>query len=240
MASLDTPKLLVPVDVSTDSLPGDRLGDFLAGFDVVLLGYFPVPDQSLPAQLKLNRGDEAEARLERISEQVQASGVASSVETELVFTHDRQDPIDRVADERACDGVLVPGKTGPIERILVPLRGDLNLDRILSFAGAVARHSGASITLFHAVTDGDEDGEALLATAAEQLTAGGLDDARLTREVSEGDDSYAQIVERGSAFDLIVLGETDPSLRERIFGSIPAKITGQTDSPVVVVRDPTA
>ena len=59
MASLDTPKLLVPVDVSTDSLPGDELADFLAGIDVVLLGYFPVPDQSLPAQLKLNRGEEA-------------------------------------------------------------------------------------------------------------------------------------------------------------------------------------
>lgn len=238
MSSLDAPTLLVPVDVSTDSLPGDGLADFLAGIDVVLLGYFSVPDQSLPAQLKLNRGGEAEARLDRIAEQVRAADVAGVVETELVFTHDRQDPIDRVADEHACDGVLVPGETGSVERILVPLRGERNLDRILLFAGAVARHSDASITLFHAVTDGDEDGERLLATAAEQLAASGLDDARLTTQLSEGGDSYAQIVEQGSAFDLIVLGETEPSLRERIFGSIPAKITDQTNCPVVVVRDP--
>jgi len=240
MSLTDTPTLLVPVDVSTDALPSDGLTDFLAGIDVVLLGYFPVPDQSLPAQLKLNRSDEASERLNRIKERVQASNVAGSVETELVFTHDRQDPIDRVAEERACDGVLIPGETGSVERILVPLRGDRNLDRILSFAGAVARHNGASITLFHAVTDGDEDGEALLATAAEQLTAGGLDDGQISRQLSEGGDSYAQIVEKGAAFDLIVLGETEPSLRERIFGSIPAKITEQTDCPVVVVRDPMA
>jgi len=240
MSLTDTPTLLVPVDVSTDALPGDGLTEFLAGIDVVLLGYFPVPDQSLPAQLKLNRGDEASERLDRIKERIQAGNVAGSVETELVFTHDRQDAIDRVAEERACDGVLVPGETGSVERILVPLRGDLNLDRILSFAGAVARHSGASITLFHAVTDGDEDGEALLATAAEQLTAAGLDDGQISQQLSEGGDSYAQIVEQAAAFDLIVLGETEPLLRERIFGSIPAKITGQTDCPVVVVRDTTA
>ena len=134
----DTPTLLVPVDVSTDALPGDGLNELLAGTDVVLLGYFPVPDQSLPAQLKLNRSEEAGDRLEHIREQVQAGDVAGSVETELVFTHDRQDPIDRIAEEYACDGVLVPGETGPVERILVPLRGDRNLDRILSFAGAVA------------------------------------------------------------------------------------------------------
>jgi nucleotide-binding universal stress UspA family protein len=238
MSSLDTPTLLVPVDVSTDSLPDDGLADFLTGIDVVLLGYFPVPDQSLPAQLKLNRGEDAEARLDRIAEQVRASDVVGVVGTELVFTHDRQDPIDRVADERACDGVLVPGETGPVERILVPLRGDRNLDRILSFAGAVARHSGASITLFHAVTDDDEDGEQLLATAAEQLAADGLDDSRVTTQVSEGGDSYTQVIEQGPAFDLIVLGETEPSLRERIFGSIPATIADQTSCPVVVVRDP--
>lgn len=238
MSSLDAPRLLVPVDVSTDSLPGNGLADFLAGIDVVLLGYFPVPDQSLPAQIKLNRGDEAAARLDRIAEQVRAGDVAGVVETELVFTHDRQDPIDRVADEDGCDGVLVPGEAGPVERILVPLRGDRNLDRILSFAGAVARHSGASITLFHAVTDGDEDGEQLLATAAEQLAADGLDDGRVTTQISEGGDSYAQIVEQGSVFDLIVLGETEPSLRERIFGSIPATIADRTSCPVVVVRDP--
>jgi Universal stress protein UspA and related nucleotide-binding proteins len=240
MAPLDTPKLLVPVDVSTDALPGDGLADFVAGIDVVLMGYFTVPDQSLPAQLKLNRGEEAEARLDHIAEQMRDSGVAGTVETELVFTHDRRDPIDRIADEHACDGVLVPGETGSIERVLVPLRGDVNLDRILLFAGAVAQHSGASIALFHAVTDDDQDGETLLETATEQLTAGGLDDGQITRRVSEGGDSYAQIVERGSAFDLIVLGESEPSLRERIFGSTPEKITDQTNCSVVVVRDPTA
>jgi len=238
MSSLDTPTLLVPVDVSTDSLPGDELADFLAGTDVVLIGYFPVPDQSLPAQLKLNRGEKAEARLNRIAEQVRAGGVAKVVGTELVFTHDRQDPIDRIADEYACDGVLVPGETRSVGRILVPLRGDVNVDRILRFAGAVAQHNNASITLFHAVTDGGEDGDTLLGNAAEQLTADGVNEAQITRQVSEGGDSYAQIVERGAAFDLIVLGETEPSLRERIFGSVPEKITDETNCSVVVVRDP--
>ncbi|PSO55661.1 MAG: hypothetical protein BRC31_00410, partial [Actinobacteria bacterium QS_5_72_10] len=44
----------------------------------------------------------------------------------LVFTEDRQDTIDRVADQHGCDAVLLPGEAGTVERILVPLRGDVN------------------------------------------------------------------------------------------------------------------
>ena len=237
MSFSDTPTLLVPVDVSTDALPGDELTGVLAGMDILLMGYFPVPDQSLPAQLKLNRGEEAEARLERIAKRVRDSGVAERVGTELIFTHDHRESIDRMAGEYDCDAVLVPGKTGTVERVLVPLRGDVNLDRILSLTGAVAQHNSTSVTLFHVATD-EGDGEALLATAAERLVAGGLDETQITRQVSEGGDSHAQIVEQGSAFDLILLGETEPSLRDRIFGSTPSKVADQTDSPLFVVRDP--
>jgi len=234
-----TPKLLVPVDVSVDDAPGGRLADVLPGVDIVLLGYFPVPDQSLPAQIKLTKGDEAVAQLENIAEGIAGVDGVGTVETELVFTHDRQDPIDRIADERGCDAVLVPGsgRGDGIERILVPLRDDRNLGRIVAFAGSVARDSGASITLFHADTDDATDGEALLAAATERLVADGLDGSRINREIADGGGGNAGIAELSAEFDLIVLGETEPSLRERIFGSTPTRIADRTDSPVVVVRD---
>lgn len=233
----EIPRLLVPVDVSREDPQGERLTRALPGVEVVALGYFPVPDQSLPAQIKLNRGDEAAARLEEIAGQIAADG--TSVETELVFTHDRRDPIDRIAAESDCDAVLIPGAepTETIDRILVPLRGGRNVARIVAFAGAVARDSNASVTLFHAITGQDGDGHALLDDAADRLVADGLDEARITRQVIEGGDGYAEIIERGEAFDLIVLGETEPSLRERIFGSTPTKIADRTDRSVAVVRD---
>lgn len=239
MSLSETPRLLVPVDVSVDDAPGGRLADVLPGVDIVLLGYFPVPDQSLPAQIKLTRGDEAAAQLEKVAEGMAGVDGVGIVETELVFTHDRQDPIDRIADDRGCDAVLAPGSGGAngIERILVPLRDDRNLDRIVAFAGSVARDSEASITLFHAATDDGTDGEKLLAAAADRLVADGLERSQIDREIGDGDGGNAGIAELGVEFDLIVLGETEPSLRERIFGSIPTKIANRTDNPVVVVRD---
>ena len=43
---------------------------------------------------------------------------------------------ERVADEYGCDAVLTGGRpsdgSAAVERVLVPLRGDVNLDRILA------------------------------------------------------------------------------------------------------------
>ncbi|PSP17569.1 universal stress protein [Halobacteriales archaeon QH_10_67_13] len=241
MSISETPKLLVPVDVSVEDTPGGRLVDILPGVDVVLLGYFPVPAQSLPAQLKLTRGDEAATRLEAAAELMAGVDGVGTVETELIFTHDRLDPIDRIADQRDCDAVRVPdsGTASGVERILVPLRDDRNLDRIVSFAGAIARGSGASVTLFHAVTDGTDDGHELLAAATDRLVADGLTKSRVDREVTGAGDGDAEIVALAPAFDLIVLGETEPSLSERIFGTAPTAVAERADCPVTVVRDTT-
>lgn len=237
MSSTETPTLLTPVNVSTEPVPADRLVELLAGVNIVLLGYFPVPDQSLPAQLKLTRGDKAQTRLDQLADRLGANSDIRRIETELVFTHDRQDPIDRIADERGCDAVLIPGEAETVERILVPLRSDVNMEQILTFVGAVAGYSGGSITLFHAATDGTESGERLLGRAADRLVTGGIDRTKITQEVAEDADGDSQIIEHGSAFDLIVLGETEPSLRKQIFGTTPEKIAEHTSRPVVVVRN---
>jgi hypothetical protein len=34
-----------------------------------------------------------------------------------------------------------------------------------------------------------------------------------------------------------VLGETEPSLRDRILGTVPAQVTADTDTPTFVVRN---
>lgn len=42
---------------------------------------------------------------------------------------------------------------------------------------------------------------------------------------------------RRPEFDLIVLDEAEPSLRERILGAAPAAVAERTDCPVAIVRD---
>jgi nucleotide-binding universal stress UspA family protein len=45
------PSVLVPVDVSTDERPDPQLLELLEPARVVLGGWYPVPDQTLPEQL---------------------------------------------------------------------------------------------------------------------------------------------------------------------------------------------
>jgi len=229
--------VLVPVDVSVTEPPDRGIPELLRPVDVVVLGYYPVPDQTAPAHLKAEHESEAASRLDDVVTRFDTT--EHEVDGVLVFTKDRQDTIDRVADQHDCDAVLLPGEAGTVERILVPLRGDANLDRIVSLVGDLVRASDATVTLFHSVA-GETDpsqGEFVLRGAADRLSEDGVDRDRLDWALSEGSDPESAIVSLADEFDLVVLGETKPSLRDRIIGTVLTPILDGIEKPVIVVRD---
>ena len=79
-------------------------------------------------------------------------------------------------------------------------------------------------------------GEEILADATDRLVEMGVAPDRISRRLSEDDDVGRSIVEIGEDFDVLVLGETEPSLRNRILGTVPAQVTADTEDPVFVVR----
>jgi nucleotide-binding universal stress UspA family protein len=228
--------VLVPVDVSTTEPPAQALFGLLRPINVVVLGYYPVPRQTAPAHLKRDHGEEAAERLRSVVARFRSDD--HEVEDVLVFTKDRQETIDRVADEYDCDAVFVPGETGSVGRVLVPLRGEVNLDRIVLLVGALMTASDATVTLFHA-TDGGadpEEGETVLQAATDRLVDAGVDPDRIDRELAESGTARERIVAMAEDHDLVVLGETKPSLRERILGPALRPILEDIDRPAVVVR----
>lgn len=232
--------ILVPVDVSDDEPPAQPLIDLCRSVKVVLLGYYPVPDQVAPAQLKQDHESEAAETLERIADVFRTNGI--DVTDVLVFTHDRGDTIDRIANEHNCDAVLTLGKTDDIEQILVPVRGDTNLEQIVALLGAVMRVSDASITFFHSVAEDSEPshGEFLLRGAADRLEEAGIDRDRIDWQLSEAESPHDEIIELAKEYDLLILGETSPSLRERILGTVPSRIVDEIEKPAFIVRDMTS
>jgi len=229
--------VLVPVDVSDVDPTTQSLVDLCRSADVVLLGYYPVPDQVAPAQLRADHEADARATLDGIADAFRDAGV--DVTDTLVFTHDRDDTIDRVADEHDCDAVLSAGAVERVESILALVRGDTNLERIVSVTGSVMRENDASVTFFHAA--GDEDGpdnaEFLLRGAADRLVEAGVDRDRIDWLVSDAASPADEIVDLAGEYDLLVLGETKPSLRERILGSVPTRIVDEVDRPAFIVRN---
>jgi len=232
-----TATVLVPFDVSEDEpLPEEVLG-LLSSVGVVLLGYYPVPSQAAPAQIKHQHEEDAERRVDEIADRLR--GRADTVTGLLVFTHDRDETVDRVADEHEADAVLTPGEVTSVEGVLVPVRGGQNIENLLGLTGALLGSTEATATLVHSVDEESPEGhgEELLKDAAERLVDLGVDGSRVRTRVSAGDDTAADIASMGDEFDVLVIGETEPSLRDRILGRVPSRILANTSEPVFVVRD---
>ena len=229
--------ILVPVDVSGDNIPAQPLVDLCRSVDVVLLGYYPVPDQVAPAQLRQDYESEATATLAEMADELRADGI--DVRDVLVFTHDRTDTIDRVANEHGCDAVLTPSEVERIERVLVPVRGDTNLERIVSLLAGIMRMSDVSVTFFHSVAEDSDPshGEFLVRGAVDRLDEAGIQRERIDWQLSDEESPHDEIIELAREYDLLVLGETKPSLRERILGTVPSRIVDEVDKPAFIVRD---
>ncbi|PSP48656.1 hypothetical protein BRC67_12235 [Halobacteriales archaeon QH_3_68_24] len=225
--------VLVPVDVSDELSVGPSVAAALDASAVVVLGYYPVPEQAAPAQIRSENETAADSRLSAFAEHF------DDPTTVLVFTGDRDETVARVAREHDCDVVLTPGTAGVerVERVLVALRGQTNLDRIVSVVGELFRETEAGITLFHAATDDSDLGEFVLRGAADRLTEAGVDRDRADWRLASADDPVTEIAEIAGGYDLVVLGESEPSLRQRIFGTVPEDVTERIDRPALVVRN---
>jgi nucleotide-binding universal stress UspA family protein len=231
------PTILVPVDASDVNALARPLVNLCRSVDVILLGYYPVPDQVAPAQLRQDHGSDATAALAEIADEFRASGI--DVTDALVFTHDRKDTIDRVASEYGCDAVLTLGESEQIERALVPVRSDTNLERIVSFLADVMRTNDVSITFFHSVVEDSDPslGESLVRGAVDRLDESGIDRERVDWQLSDEDSPHDEIVDLAREYDVLVLGETKPSLRERILGTVPTRVVDEVDKPSFIVRN---
>lgn len=233
MPQIEDLSILVPVDISDPNPPRLDILDVLRPFDVVLLGYFPVPDQAEPAMLKHEYEDEAGARLDEI-----AAGRGEVTEV-LVFTHDREATVDRIAEEYGCDAVLTAGDIDQLDRVLVALRGDVNLTRIVSVVADLLRGSDATVTLLHAVDEHTEpsQGESLLQTTINRLIEQGIKEDRIDSQLVTDGDPSETILEMEADYDLVVLGETEPPLRERIIGAFLSSLINELRRPALIVRD---
>ncbi|WP_299266584.1 universal stress protein [Halorientalis sp.] len=231
-----THNVLIPLELpDPDPIPS-VLVDTLASMEVVVLGHYGLPEQTPPSAGRNQFETKANTELDGLAQPLAEAG--ASVTTRLVFGKARDKTIDRVAVEEDCDVILTPGQAKTVERIVVPMRGAENLDRITSFVGELLSATDASVTLFHTSESSDRlPGEELLAAATDRLVETGVAPDRINQQLSEDEDVERSIVELGEDFDLLVLGETEPSLRDRIFGTVPAQVTADTEDPAFVVRD---
>lgn len=229
-------RVLVPVAVLEGEGVPDAVVDLLATLPVVVLGIHVLPEQTPPGQARLQFEERAQGRLDDLAAAFREAGGAA--ETRLVFTPDEEQTTNRVADETGCAAILIPNPATHAERLLVPLRGEVNVGRIAAFVAAMIGDRPIDVTLYHvaASVDATEDGRAMIEEGATRLEELGIDPAAIHREVAVSERPVRTIADAAADHDAVVMGETAPSLRALLFGETSEQIAAQSLGPVVVVR----
>lgn len=231
-------KVLVPVEVLAGETVPTPVMELLSTLPVVVLGYQDLPEQTPPGQARMQFEEQAQAKLDELAVAFREAGGDS--ETRLVFTQAEEQTIRRVAEETGCRAFLIPNPTGPVERLLVPIRGEVRVDRIAEFTAALVGDRPIEITLF-TVADSDgavTEGQSKLDRAAETLEANGIPATHISTGVVVSETPIRTIAQAAAEHDAVVMGESAPSLRSFIFGDPPEEIAELSVGPVLVVRRP--
>jgi len=221
-------KVLVPVRILEGESVTPGLYDLLSTVDVVVLGYYEVPDQTPAEQAKLQFEERAQAKLDELREGFADAG--GDAETRLAFTGEAEQTIQRVTVEEDCAAIVHPGVAHNFERLLVPFVGQANVETV---AGFVAELVGdRDITVSALGLDANVSREELRGA----LDDAGLTTADLTLQPESTGDALATIAEFSVDYDVVVMGEPKPTLSEWVFGELEDRVARESLGPVVVVR----
>ncbi|MEY7851276.1 universal stress protein [Natrarchaeobius sp. A-rgal3] len=223
-------RILVPLKILEGQSVSAGLTALLEPMSVTVLGYHVLPEQTPPDQARQQYEDRATDALEDLATEFGAED--GTADYRLVFTHDRKQTVDRVADATESDVYAIPGATGPVDRILVALTGDVAVDRIVSFVAELVGDRDIGVTLFLA-TDEEAAGRKLLEASARVLSGDGI---TVRTELAVGEPPLEALVAAAVDHDAIVMGERAPSLRTLVFGEETERVATESVGPVLVVR----
>jgi len=221
-------KILLPLRVLEDESLSPGLIGLLAPADVVVLGYYRVPDQTPPGAAREQFGDRAQSRLDDVAAALRDAG--ATVETRMVFTGEVEQTIARTAAEADADAVVHPGSAMQVEDVLVPLVGRPDLAAVAEFVASLVAERDIDVTTFAL----DDDLTAADVTAA--LADAGVDADQLTAADGPGGGPVDAIASVAAEYDAIVMGEPEPSLTEWVFGELEDRVATESLGPVFVVR----
>lgn len=232
------PTILVPIDVHGEASLPSGTAALLANAHVVLLGYHEIPEQTATEQAREQLGEPAMATLERLEETLTDAGAA--VETRLVFTHEAATTIDRIIYEHDCLAVLVPNAVSRVDNVLLTVRGLVGLDRNTTLVAGLFADREVGVTVYHGRGADESAAEArgVVTETERALVDRGMKPDAIETVIEETDEPVAAIVQQAADHDVVVMGETNPSVTTVVFGMPADRVAEQFQGPVLVVQRP--
>lgn len=223
-------RVLVPVEILEGEAVSSGLIELLGTVDVTILGYHVLPEQTPADQARHQFEEQATDALESLEAEFRGAG--GSADYRLVFTHDEERTIDRIADEVNAQAYAIPGVAGDVEKLLVSLSGKVDTDRIIKFVRDLVGERPIEVTLFVASRRPDANEERLREVESHLLDAG----VTVETVLEESHSPVLALFEVVPGHDAIVMGEKALSLRSLVFGDETERVASESVGPVLVVR----
>jgi nucleotide-binding universal stress UspA family protein len=223
--------VVVPVAVLEGQTVPETLAAFLVPAEVVVLGYHVVPEQTPTEQASLQFEERARAAVTDVADLFREAG--ATVESRVAFTHDREQTVERVADEVGATAVLLPNPTGAVRDVLVALRGAVDVERLADLVAALLEEGRVTVW---GLAGGEFDAEAAVDRARETLLERGVDADRIATRVTATETPVYDVVEASGAHDAIVMGAGGPTILSALLGEDAERVAEGAAAPVLVVR----
>jgi nucleotide-binding universal stress UspA family protein len=236
---MEHPTVLVFVEFPDPEFPTAGFLNYLAYPDVELFGFYHLDDNESLQEAQAEHEEQFTTELREQAERFEQHGVRT--EHDLVFNHDRVEARQRIAESDGVNAILIPGGTNTLGKILIASRHTRNAEgKVSTLFNTVDRSELISVDLIHIAdpddTEGDAAGESVLTEMTSILTDAGIPGVQINREVRTGDDVSFELNKAARNYDLVVLGETEQDLGDKVFGPVGDYIVDEQDVPVLIVR----
>ncbi len=236
---LIAPRILVPVELPNPNPLPKALLEVFNKFELLLMGYRIVPEQTSPEQSRGEFAEEAERELDQIVKD--AEQWAGNIEKDIVFTPDFAHSVDRYVTENHCHSILTAAPISSVERLLLPVYAKSQVNRNLAtILYDLTQTSNLPVSLV-ILTSGERESEEqsnideLRDFAVEQLKQVGLQEDQIRSSRAEVADIANAVAQLSDEDDVVILPEASTTDRNKFFNTLHEDIQEAVECPVLVV-----
>ncbi len=220
-------RYLLPLKVLEKESLSPGLVDFLSNNEVVLLGYHILPEQTPVGQARTQFLDKMEKKLDSITSSLNKNDV-EVVDKKIVFTHDEEETVDRISEEKDVDGIIIPNPAMEIKNILVVITHE---DEVGDLTNLLESIVGRPDYLFDVAVLGEPKGG--------EEVFDELNKVFIEKNIDLGDfkEKYCkldELMEEIGEYDLIVMADVKKKLTDLFKKELPQKIADTSLGPVII------
>jgi len=235
LPKLREPKILLTVEFPDPEKPPFALFKAFRNLNLFILGYQISPEQTHPEQSEEKLDEVARQEFDSFLDDLSFSFI--NTQSQLEYPSDYPQLLQNFLDEEQVHALLIPKPMEELNRILVPVyrEDQLNL-RLATITRELCVYSGAAISLFFVVQKDSEESIGRLKTKAfKNLLRAGIDKSDIKSKSIEVDNVVEAILQISEKDDLVVLSESRHDERKKWFSSINQKVRNKTDSSVLLI-----